>query len=183
VPRREGPLLVPLVEPPRAAPPRRVLVSGPLDAAAATRVAAELMELDGRGAGDVELLVNSDGGPLADVLPLLDVIGLMRAPVHTRCVGRAVGTAAVLLACGTGDRRAARHALISLRCTDRVELDGSPAALRAQVEELERIRHHVVAALASRTGRPEAALADQLDHGELLDATAAAELGLIDAVG
>ena len=74
------------------------------------------MSLDGRSADDVELYINSDGGPLADVLTVLDVVGSMRAAVNARCVGRATGTAAVLLAGASGTRRATAHALISLRC-------------------------------------------------------------------
>ena len=74
--------------------------------ATVTRVAAELMELDGRSLDDIELAVNSDGGSLGDVLGLLDVIGSMRARVATVCMGRATGSAAVLVACGTGGRLA-----------------------------------------------------------------------------
>jgi ATP-dependent Clp protease protease subunit len=185
MPRREGPLLVPLVDVPGDRPatergPRRVLLSGPLDAPTTNRVAAELMELDGRAADEVELLINSDGGRLADVLPLLDVLGLMRAPVRTRCVGRATGTAAILLACGTGGRQAARHALVSLRCTDQERIEGGPEVLRAQLEELDLVRRHVIDALAAATGRPRAELADDLDRGGVLDAAGAAALGVVD---
>ena len=181
IPKRDGPLMVPLVDlPPDLTDQRRVLVSGPLDEEATTRVCAELMELDARSAKDVELVVNSDGGRLSDVLRLLDVIGLMRAPVRTTCVGRATGTAAMLLACGTGGRRASRHALMSLRCAEREELQGSPAALRSQLDELELVRRHVLEALAKATDRPAAELEEHLDHGSILDRQQAAALGIID---
>ena len=117
VPKREGPLMVPMVDLPgddvetHLFARRRVLLSGVLDGDAANRVAAQLMALDGRSAEPIEIVVNSDGGPIADVLTLLDIVGLMRAPVRTVCVGRATGTAAVLVACGTGGRHAAPNAL------------------------------------------------------------------------
>ena len=60
------------------------------------------MALDGRSADPVEVIVNSEGGPLADVLAVVDVLGSMRARVDTTCLGRAKGTAAIVLACGTG---------------------------------------------------------------------------------
>lgn len=184
-PRREGPLMVPMVDMPGDASSqlfarRRVLLSGPLDHETATRVAAELMALDGRSGDDVELAVNSGGGRLADVVPLLDVIASMRARVATVCLGRATGTAAVLLACGTGRRRAAAHAMIALRCSEPERVEGPPAALRQQLEELDLIRRHIVAALVDATGRPAEDLEVQLDSGPFLDRQGAAELGLID---
>jgi ATP-dependent Clp protease protease subunit len=186
IPKREGPLLVPLVDVPRDDPAeelfarRRVLISGPIDAGTANRVMAELMALDGRSADRVELVVNSDGGRLADVVPVLDVIGLMRAPVRTVCIGRAIGTAAVLIACGTGGRRSAAHARISLRQVEPAGVEGSSRDLRWQLDELELLRRQVLGALARATGRPLDELAEELDHGELLDPEQAAASGLID---
>ena len=123
-----------------------------IDAEGATRVCAELMALDGQSPDEVELIVNSDGGPLADVLAVLDVIGSMRARVRTRCLGRATGTAAVVLACGTGERSASPHSVISLRAGDE-RIEGPPERLRAEVAQLEVVRRVVVAAVAARTGR------------------------------
>ena len=140
------------------------------------------MALDGRSADGVELIVNSDGGPLADVLAVLDVIATMRARVGTTCIGRATGTAAVVLACGTGDRRAAPHALISLRAGAEDVAAGPSGDLQARADELAAIRGAVVAALVAATGRPEAELVDDLDHGPVVDQAEAKRVGLIDAV-
>jgi ATP-dependent Clp protease protease subunit len=180
MPKREGPLMVPVVDLPRAEQTRRIFASGPLDAETAVRVSAELMELDGRSADDVELVINSDGGPLADVLGLLDVIGSMRAKVTTVCMGRATGSAAVLVACGTGRRRAGPHATMSLRHRAPEQLTGSSVALRAQLEDLDHVRRQVVAALVRATGRPPEELDHHLDAGPLLDRQQATTAGLLD---
>ena len=181
-PTRRGPVLVPIVDlPDAAAPPRRrIVLSGPLDTDAAMRLAGELMELDGRSGDAIELVVNSDGGPLADVLGLLDVVASMRAPVDTVCLGRATGTAAVLLACGTGTRRAGPHATMSLRCDRSEHLEGTPAALRTQLDDLEHVRRAVVDALARATGQEVGELAHHLDDGALLDRDAASAFGILD---
>ena len=182
MPVRQGPVLVPVVdlpgEPTRA--PRRVLVSGPLDTATVLRVSAELMELDGRSGENIELVVNSDGGSLGDVLGLLDVMGSMRAPVTTRCMGRATGSAAVLVACGTGGRRAGAHATMSLRTRVVARVEGSSEAIRAHLDDLDHVRRQVVAALARATGRPAGELDDELDTGPMLDRRQAIESGLLD---
>ena len=173
--------MVPLVDLPPAEQTRRVFVSGPLDAQTVVRVAAELMELDGRSAADVELVINSDGGPLGDVLGLLDVIGSMRAKVDTVCMGRATGTAAVLVACGTGRRRAGPYATISLRNRVPEQLEGSSsAALRAQLDDLDHVRRQVVAALARATGRPPEEIEHDLEAGPVLDRERATSAGILD---
>jgi ATP-dependent Clp protease protease subunit len=180
MPKREGPLMVPIVDLPRGQQARRVFVSGPLDTETVVRVSAELMELDGRSADEVELVVNSEGGRLTDVLGLLDVIGSMRAAVCTVCMGRATGTAAVLVACGTGRRRAGPHATISLRHRVPDQLEGDSATLRAQLDDLEHVRRQVVAALARATGRQPEALDHDLDAGPILDREQATAAGLLD---
>lgn len=178
--------MVPLVDVPPTDPMgalfarRQVLLSGPLGHETATRVVAELMALDGRAADEVEVLINSEGGRLAHVVALLDVIGLMRAPVSTRCVGRAMGTAAVVLACGTRRRTAAPHAVISLRCREAERVDGSADEVRRQVEELELVRRQIVSALSEATGRSQDELTQQLESGDVLDRDAAARLGVIE---
>ena len=145
IPRREGPVMVPIVDLPRGdaveqlRARRRVLLTGPIDSEGATKICAELMALDGQSGDDVELFVNSDGGPLAAVLAVLDVIGSMRARLHTRCLGRATGTATVVLACGTGERTASPHSVISLRAGEE-RIEGPPERLRAEVAQLEVVR-------------------------------------------
>jgi ATP-dependent Clp protease, protease subunit len=186
VPRREGPVAVPVVDVPGGTAQdvlrsrRRLLLSGVLDAAAATDVCAELMALDGRSADAVELIVNSDGGPLADVLAVLDVIGSMRARVDTSCLGRAKGTAAIVLACGTGKRRASPHAVITLRVDTDDRIDGASDDVNAQLAERRAVRRQVLSILAGASGRTAEELDDQLDHGAPLDESGAAAWGFID---
>ena len=127
------------------------------------------------------MIVNSDGGPLADVLAVLDVIGSMRARVRTRCLGRATGTAAVVLACGTSERSASPHSVISLR-TGEERIEGPPERLRAEVAQLEVVRRVVVEAVAARTGRSDDEIVAELERGAVLDAQQAKALGLVDVV-
>ena len=188
MPRREGPLAIPVVDVPSGTAHeqlrgrRRLLLAGTLDAAGATQLCAELMALDGRSGDPVEVIVNSDGGPLADVLAVLDVIGSMRARVDTTCLGRAKGTAAIVLARGTGHRRASSHAVITLRVDTDEHVDSPPDRVDEYLAERRAVRQNVVAILAEATGRNAEELEHQLDHGAPLDARAAAAWGLIDPV-
>jgi ATP-dependent Clp protease protease subunit len=157
-------------------------MSGPLDRDAVTRLCAGLMALDGQSGDDVELVVNSEGGPLAEASAVLDVIELMRAPVNTTCVGAARGTAGIVVACGTGRRRAARHATISLRCDHPESIQGSAADIDRAVRALDAMRHRMHEALVAATGQPPETIAAEIEHGAIHDAPAALALHLIDEI-
>jgi ATP-dependent Clp protease, protease subunit len=161
---------------------RHLLLMGTLDRAAADRVCAELMLADGRSGDPVELTINSPGGPV-DALPaVLDVIGLLRAPLTTRCIGVATGTAAVVLASGTARRSATPRATISLRLDGGHVIEGRVDDIRlgaAQVSELwRRIAEHVAA--VSHLTQEEAAAA--LRDGSHLPVSEALAAGLVDDV-
>src|SRR5918995_1279694 len=80
LPQRKEPVLVPTVGVPegdayqRLFDRRTVLVSGSLDHDAASVLCAQLMALDGGTDRDVTVIINSPGGPLAEVSAILDVI-------------------------------------------------------------------------------------------------------------
>ena len=102
---------------------RTVLVDRELDVSGATFIAAQLMTLDADGDEPMTLLVNSPGGPLDAAATILDTMQLVGGVVDTTCLGQAVGTAAVVVASGTGRRRAGAGARFSLRLPA-VELSG-----------------------------------------------------------
>jgi len=108
------------------------------------------------------------------------VIGSMRARVTTICMGRALGPAAVLVACGTGGRRAGVHATLSLRTRGVERVDGSPEAICAQLDDLDHVRRRVITVLAGATARPPAELDHELEAGSMLDRQQAINAGLLD---
>ena len=161
---------------------RRVMLTGTLDDEAVTRAAAELMLLDGESTRKVELIVNGDGGPLPDVLAVLDVLDLMRAPVTTRCIGRATGTAAVVLASGTAGRAAAANAVISLRLRERYDVDGRAGDVERFAGHLAEVRDRIERHLATVTGLGDDEIRHGLDDGESISADTARAHGIIDEI-
>ena len=161
---------------------RRVMLTGALDEAAATRVTAELMMLDGESSREVELIVNSDGGPLPDVLTVLDVFDLMFAPVATRCIGRAMGTAAVVLASGTAGRAASGNALIGLRLQESYDISGRAIDVERFAGQLAGMRRRIATHLGVVTGLRDDQVQQALDDGESMTAELARARGIIDEV-
>lgn len=180
---------VPLVDPEPPDDPvrrlradRRLLLMGPLDPTTADRVCAELMQADGRSADPIELIVNSPGGPTDAVLGLLDVISLLRAPLTTRCIGGAVGTAAIVVASGTAGRRIGANATLRLRLAGAHHLDGTADAIlrdaEAIAEVIDRLAGHVAGVSHLTADQAATALRD----GGHLSASDAAAAGLVDEV-
>jgi ATP-dependent protease ClpP protease subunit len=99
------------------------------------------------------------------------------------CVGTAKGTAGIVLACGTGRRRAAPNATISVRCDRPESLHGSAEDLARGAAEVDTLRRRLRQALVAATGQPEDMIADELDHGGVHDSLGAQALGLIDDIG
>lgn len=161
---------------------RRVLLFGPLDATTATRTSAELMLLDGESADPVEVIVNSTGGAIDHVLGLIDVIGLMRAPVTTRCIGAATGSAAAVLASGTGGRIATGNARISVRVGDPDDVRGTVTDITHRAAELTTLYERLADHLAAVTNLSSEQVRDALHSGAPMDARAALGAGLIDEI-
>ncbi len=182
------PVAIPMVDVPggplreQLAEQRKILVSGPLELDAVGMLTAQLMAFDGASSRDVELVVNSHGGPLVEIFAALDVMQLMRARVNVTCIGSAAGTAAALVACGTGERRAARHARFSLRCDQRHRIEGTPTDVTREAGELAAVRERYLEVLVAATGRDEQLIAQEVDRGTRHDAAAAVELGIVDVV-
>jgi ATP-dependent Clp protease, protease subunit len=160
---------------------RIVFVRDRLDHDTATLVTAQLMTLDADDTSPVTLVVNSGGGPVDAVAGLLDTIDLVRCPVDTSCVGRAEGTAAVVVAAGTGRRRCGRGATFRLRLPD-LEAAGPADRLRRDVESATRVQRELVDRLAAITGQSRALVARDVERGRLLTADEAVTYGLVDEV-
>ncbi|MGI8574529.1 MAG: ATP-dependent Clp protease proteolytic subunit [Egibacteraceae bacterium] len=161
---------------------RLLFVHGRLDEPAVTDLCAQLMTLDTSSSRPITLVVNSRGGPLTDVFALLDTMELARPPIDTTCVGEALGTAAAVLALGSGTRRAARSATIRLRLDEHHAIDGDAQTTTQHAERLLAARHLLASMLARRTGHDPAVLEGWLETDAFLSADEAVAAGLVDAV-
>jgi ATP-dependent Clp protease protease subunit len=160
---------------------RIVFLRDRLDHDAATLVAAQLMALDADDASPVTLVVNSGGGPTDAAVGVLDTMDLLRCPVDTSCVGRAEGTAAVVVAAGTGRRRCGPGATFRLRFAD-LEAAGRADRLRREVDEAAQLQRALVDRLAAITGQSRGLVARDVERGRLLTADEAVAYGLVDEV-
>jgi|TARA_B100000959_G_C14704032_1_gene509975 ATP-dependent Clp protease protease subunit len=62
----------------------------------------------------IDLILSSYGGDVYSMLGIIDYMRLMDVKVNTRCYGAAMSAAAVILACGTGERTMSKNATVMI---------------------------------------------------------------------
>lgn len=159
---------------------RVVLLGGPLDDAAAARVAAELMWLDATGDGAVELRIDSAGGPLDAMFSVMDTVDLLGVAVHALCFGRVERSAIGVLVC-CESRSAAPHARFYLG-EPVVEVSGTAADMQRWGEHHGERLARLVGKVSSVTGRPCEHVEADMASGRWLGAAEAVAYGLVERV-
>ncbi|GAA0189399.1 MULTISPECIES: ATP-dependent Clp protease proteolytic subunit [Streptomyces] len=164
----------------------RIVVLGTrIDETAVNDVTAQLIYLEHHSPDrDISLYVNSPGGPFHAMSALHDALTYLTCDVETVCLGRAEGTAALLLAAGTpGKRYVLPGSRLVLRQPALPEpAEGSASDLAIRADELARIRARTEELLARHTGRPADRVRADLERDLFLDAEAAVEYGLADRI-
>jgi len=159
---------------------RVVMLHGPLDETAATRISAELMTLDADGDDAVTLRIDCREAALAPALTLMDVVELMGVPVRALCLGQ-IGGGAVGIVAVCAHRSALPSTRFSLvepatQFESHVRNVEQWAAVRA--DERRRFCERVAAAVGKSPARVEG----DLTRGRFLGATEALAYGLLDEV-
>ena len=159
---------------------RAVFVTGSLEDARATRVAAELMMLDATGPEPRQLYLNCPDGNLEAALTLMDTLDLLRSPVRAQCLGQLGGPPVGVLAVAD-TRIVAPHASLRLGLP-RTRFEGTPDRLASRSEQHLALARRFRERLAGATGQPVEKITDDLAAGRHLDAQEARAYGLVDEV-
>ncbi|WP_309059305.1 ATP-dependent Clp protease proteolytic subunit [Streptomyces sp.] len=164
---------------------RIVLLGTRIDETSANDVMAQFMYLEHQAPDrDVSLYVNSPGGSFHAMSAIYDTLRYVTCDVETICLGRAEGTAALLLAAGTPGKRfvlpGARLVLRQPALTEPAQGRASDLAIRA--EELARIRSRMEEMLVRHTGRTAEQVRSDIERDTVLDARAAVDHGLADRI-
>ncbi|MEU5463313.1 ATP-dependent Clp protease proteolytic subunit [Streptomyces althioticus] len=164
----------------------RIVVLGTrIDETAVNDVTARLMHLEHHAPNrDISLYVNSSGGPFHAMSALYDALTYVTCDVETVCLGRAEGTAVLLLAAGTpGKRYVLPGSRLVLRQPALHEpVEGSASDLAVRADELARTRVRTEEMLARHTGRPVDRVRADLERDLVLDAQAAVDHGIADRI-
>jgi ATP-dependent Clp protease protease subunit len=130
----------------------------------------------------INLIINSNGGDVYDMLGIIDYIESLDVKVNTICRGRAFSAAAVILACGTGTRMVSKRSCVMFHESSSY-LDGVKMSdMTAYINNLKLIEDDVCAVLAKRTKKPADWWRQQQKTDLFLTADQLLEFGIIDEI-
>ncbi len=117
-----------------------------------------------------------------EAFAICDTINYIKPPVHTICIGQAMGTAAMILSAGAkGFRASLPHATIILN-QNRTGAQGQATDIQIRAKEVLDNKRTMLDILASNTGQTIEKIAKDLDRTFYLTPSQAQEYGLIDKV-
>jgi ATP-dependent Clp protease protease subunit len=117
-----------------------------------------------------------------EAFAICDTLGYIKPPVHTICIGQAMGTAAMILAAGTkGFRASLPNATIVLNQT-KSGARGQATDIQIRAKEVLDNKRTMLEILAKSTGQSVAKISKDTDRMFYLTPEEAKEYGLIDKV-
>ena len=117
-----------------------------------------------------------------EAFAICDTLNYIKPPVHTICIGQAMGTAAMILSSGTkGYRASLPHATIVLN-QNRTGAQGQATDIQIRAKEVISNKQTMLEILSLNTGQTQERLAKDMDRTFYLTPAHAKEYGLIDRV-
>jgi len=117
-----------------------------------------------------------------EAFAICDTIKYVKPPVHTICIGQAMGTAAMILSAGAkGFRASLPHATIVLN-QPRTGAQGQATDIQIRAKEVLSNKTATLEILSENTGQPVEKIAKDTDRTFYLTPQEAKEYGLIDRV-
>lgn len=117
-----------------------------------------------------------------EAFAICDTLGYIKPPVHTICIGQAMGTAAMILAAGTkGFRASLPHATIVLNQA-KSGARGQATDIQIRAKEVLDNKQTMLEILSKSTGQSVAKISKDTDRMFYLTPEEAKEYGLIDRV-
>jgi ATP-dependent Clp protease, protease subunit len=133
----------------------------------------------------ISLHINSDGGDVAALLNIYDVMQMISAPIITVCTGRCYSAAAALLSAGTkGERYAFKNSRVmihGIQCVFPIAGHDQTTS-KNYFEFLKDYNDNIMKILAKHTGHPLEKIKEDCKGDVFMDAKEALEYGLIDAI-
>ncbi len=171
---------------------RIVYLGMPLVAAVTELIIAELLYLQYEDPDKpIKIYINSTGTSRSDGEPvgfeteafaICDTMKYLKPPIHTICIGAAMGMAAMLLSAGTkGFRASLPHATLVLH-QPRSYARGQATDIQIRAKEVLANKATMIDILSQNTGQTTERIAKDMDRIFYLSPQKAVEYGLIDRV-
>lgn len=130
---------------------------------------------------EITIYINSPGGSVPDGLALIDVMGALRCPIRTVCMGTAASMAALIFACGN-DRHITGHSRVMIHDPRVGRVGGDALHLYATAKDLMQTREVTARILADCTGHTLDEVYAKTEDDTYFTAQEALDWGLADKI-
>ncbi len=160
---------------------RKILAFGKIDEKKAEQIIASMLWLNEENNESINLLIDSEGGNETDILAIYDMMKHLDCSVETRCIGKAHGLSALLLAGGTkGMRKAYPNSEVMLEQVNRGRTFGQASDIELETDHLLALKKRIIEILAKETGNLQERIAADMERKYWLFAEDAKAYGLVD---
>ena len=129
----------------------------------------------------VNLMINSPGGDVHEMLGIIDYIESLDVKVNTICRGRAFSAAAIILTCGTGSRMMSKRSTVMFHQSSSF-LGGKMADITAYLDNVKSLEKTIYGMLAERTKKDAEWWKNKMRSDMFLTAEELLEIGVIDQI-
>ena len=162
---------------------RIVFLDGEINDLTADLVVAQLLFLESQDPQrDISLYINSPGGSVTAGLAIYDTIQYIKPDIQTICLGQAASMAALLLTCGSPQKR---HCLPSSRVLIHQPwggVHGQAKDIDIQAKEIIRLKTLIIDYFAKHTGKTSNIVAKDMERDYFMSAEEAIKYGLVDSI-
>jgi len=129
----------------------------------------------------INLIINSEGGDIYDMLGIIDYIDSLSVKVNTICRGKALSAAAIILACGTGSRMMSKRSTVMFHQSSSF-LSGKMSDITAYLDNIKMLEATVYELLGSKTKKDANWWKSQMKTDFFLSPEKLVEYSVIDQI-
>ena len=162
---------------------RIIFIDGEINDLTADLVVAQLLFLESQDPErDISIYINSPGGSVTAGLAIYDTIQHIKSDVQTICLGQAASMGALLLTCGSADKRLILPSARVMIHQPWGGVQGQATDIGIQAKEIVRLKKMTIDYFAHHTGKSTDEIAKDLERDFFMDANDAVKYGIVDKV-
>ncbi|MBR3510835.1 MAG: ATP-dependent Clp protease proteolytic subunit [Alphaproteobacteria bacterium] len=162
---------------------RIVMISGPIEAAMANTVVAQLLFLESENPNaDISLYINTPGGDVTAGWAIMDTMQYIKPKVSTIGMGLVASMGSVLLAAGEKGKRFVLPNTEIMIHQPSSGTQGQVTDMEISLRETQRVKQVIIKQMSEFTGRKEKEVFEAMERDNWMDAEAAKKFGLIDGI-
>tara|TARA_R110000822_G_scaffold208002_3_gene343976 strand:- start:6 stop:644 length:639 start_codon:yes stop_codon:yes gene_type:complete len=139
------------------------------------------LEYKGLKDDPINLMINSPGGDIHEMMGILDYLNSLSVKVNTICRGKAFSCAAVILTCGSGIRMVSKNSTIMFHQASSM-ISGKMTDVTATVDFVKQVEGDIYDMLSNKTNKTADWWKDQMRTDMYLTSKQALELGVVDQI-